>query len=448
MSLATRRLLCDPASPRTLRLALRSLGTATAIAWSSVAQAQGLDVYFPSGVSGYDQQLGVTVLSRQQPLFEAPGVRVGGFMLYPSISESTVYNSNVNGTPGSASWGLDTAGSISAASDWDRNSLGATIGVNNYQFLSLPSESYTDWNVGVRGGYTIDSSQLSFAYYHSSYHQLGTGIATVASESPVPDQTDSARISYTFTFSRLAITPDASFSLYRYGTATVQGSPVDLSMFDRDVIASGVTGRYSLSDEGGLLIVLRDISSFYVDQMPGQPSNNSNSILLLGGLDYQSKSVWRYHLMVGVETREFAASQFPSHTAAVAEGSVIWQPTGLTTVTGSLSRMIEDPQSVGPSGYVLTQGQFTVDHELKRDIILQAHAGLQYVQYLQGSAQTNLTTGVNASWLINRNIRLSFGYSFTTQIGTNGFAAAANPSSLTSGAYSQSIVALTLHLAL
>src|SRR5262249_59855383 len=112
----------------------------------------------------------------------------------------------------------------------------------------------------------------------------------------------------------------------------------------------------------------------------------------------------------GGEVREFQSPTFPTHTAPIAEGQVIWQPTELTTVTGALSRLIEDPQSAGTNGYVLTTAHMAVDHELRRDIILHGAIGAQYAQFLQGSAQTNLTTDISAAWLINRNMRLSISY--------------------------------------
>jgi hypothetical protein len=417
-------------------------------AGTGTARAQDLSGYFPSGAAGYDQELGVTVQSRLHPEYEPLGIRVGGFMVYPSLDESTFYNSNVNGTPNSGSFGLHTSGVVSALSNWNRNNLDVSVGVDNYQFFSFPSERYTDWNVGAAGGYTIDDNPLTVGYYHDSYHQLGVGIATVQSETPVSDQVDSARIGYTFNFSRLAVSPVISFSAYQYGTATVLGEPVDLRSLDRNVVAASVTNRYSLSDEGGLLLVLQGFASRFPNQQPGQPTNDSNSFMLLGGFDYQSENVWRYRMLLGVEVREFESSQFPTHTAPVAEGSVTWQPTGLTTVTGSLSRLIEDPQSAETNGYVLTQGRIELAHELERNVIIGGTANIALVQYLQGSSQTNVSIGANVQWLINRNVRLTGGVSYSKQLGSNSSATADVPASLTSGAYSQTVILLALHIAL
>lgn len=416
--------------------------------WLGYARAENLEVYFPPGVYGYDQQLGVTVLTRAHPGYEAPGVRAGGFVISPSLNQSAFYNSNFNGTPNSGTWGTTTSASLSAFSDWTRDSLGGTLGVSHTQLFSFPNENYTDWNVGIAGGYTIDENQLRAAYYHNSYHQLNTTLGSVQSATPVADQTDTADLNYTFSFGRLNVTPDISVSSYRYGTATVaNGLTQNLSFLNRNVLAGGVANRYSLNDEGGIVVVLRALTSQYPNPQRGQPSNNSNSFLLLGGLDYQSKSVWRYRLLIGVEVREFQSPAFPTRTAPIAEGQLIWQPTELTTVTGSLSRLIEDPQSAGTSGYILTNARVAVDHELRRDIILHGAIGVQYAQFLQGSAQSNFTTNIGAGWLINRNMQLSFSYYFTKQIGSSG-TTTINPASVTTAAFSQNMVALALHLAL
>lgn len=327
------------------------LASLALLAWPLTGRAQNIETYFPTGTFGYDQELGVTVLSRARPLYETPSVHVGSFIVSPNLDNSLSYNSNVNGTPGSGSWGNRTSASVSVGSDWSRDNLDASLGVSHNQWFSFPDESETDWNIGLAGGYTIGNGSLQAGYSHQTSHQIGVSIGTVTSETPVLDQTNSAHLGYPANFSRFAITPDLSVSAYKFGTATVLGVPLNEQFLDRDVVAAGVTTRYSMSDEGGLLGVLRGITSNFTTSVPGQPSNNSKSILLLGGLDYQAKGVWRYRLLLGVEVREFQSSQYPTHTGPIAEGSVIWTPTELTTLTGTISRAIEDPQSAGTNGY-------------------------------------------------------------------------------------------------
>jgi hypothetical protein len=416
-------------------------------AWPMALHAQSIDTYFPSGAGGYDQQLGVTVQSRARPLYAAPGIDVDGFDIRPKIDESLFYNSDPSGASGQGSWGSSTAASVTAGSLWTRNSLGLSLGVDNFRYFSLPALNHTNWNIGLGGGYTIGDSQLALAYSHQSYSQLGNTLGTVQTQTPIADQTDTAQLSYTFNFSRFSVTPDISASSYRFGTATVLGVPLNQQYLDRNALAAGVTTRYAMSDAGGFLFVVRGVDNSYTNPQPGVPSNNSQNFLLLGGLDYQAKGVWRYRLLAGVEMSTFAAAQYPTNTSPTVQASVIWTPTGVVTLTGTLTRAVQAPQSAGTNGFVLTSANLVGDYEFRRNILFQARGGLQYAQYLQGGAQTNFTVGAGVSWLLNRNLRLSLDYDTTEQIGTSKFSTPLNPNTLVSGSYSQSLLALTLHVA-
>jgi hypothetical protein len=324
-----------------------------------------------------------------------------------------------------------------------------SAGVSNSHFFSLPDDDYTNWNFGIRGGYTIGDSQLIGAFSHQVYYQLGTNIGTVRTDTPVLNQTDTAHVEYTFNLSRLAITPDISVSRYTFGTASLQGVAFNLSYLNRIVVAGAITGRYSLSEEGGVLVVLRGADSHFTNQLPGQLSDDSQGVSLLTGLDYQASGIWRYRILVGVETRTFTASAYPTRTAPIVEGSVIWTPTGLTTVTGTVSREIEDPASAGTNGYVFTQARVVVDHEYERNILLEARAGIQNAQYLQtgGGSQTNVLIGAGVNWLLNRNLRLSLDYDFTKQTNGGGSPTISFQGGVTSLAYTQSVAMLAMHVA-
>jgi hypothetical protein len=421
---------------------------ATLTIGSRAARPQSVDLYFPSGVSGYDQQLGVTVQSRLRPQYDAPGIILDSFAIRPKLDESLLYDSDPTGIPGRGSWESRTSAAVAAGSLWTRNSLGFSLGVTNFEYLSLPSLNHTDWNVGVGGGYTIGDSQLALSYSHQSYSQLGTSIGVLQTTTPILDQTDTAQLSYAFNFSRFTVTPDISVSSYRFGMATVMGVSVNQAYLDRSGLAAGVTTRYSMSDQGGLLFVVRGIDNAYSKSQPGFPSNDSTNLLLLAGLDYQSEGVWRYRVLAGVEVTAFAAAQYPTNTSPIIQGSAIWTPTGVTTVTGTLTRQIQAPQSAGTNGFVLTSAHLVIDHELRRNILLQGRGGIQYAQYLAEGTQTNFTAGAGVTWLLNRNLRLSLDYDITQQSGNSGVSNPLNPDTFTSGNYSQSLVALTLHVAL
>ena len=422
---------------------------ASGAVWSASATAENIPAFFPVGNAGYDQEIGVTVLSRARPLYESQGIAVGSFVVRPDLDQSVFYNSNVNGNAGSGSWGSTTSGQVAADSNWVRDRLSASAGFSHNEFFSLPGGSYTDWHVGIAGGYTIDDSLLNAAYSHQTTYALGSTLGAIRTETPTLNQTDSATLDYTFRFADLSIAPSLSASAYPFGTFTSAGQQISEAFLDRNVVAGDVDARYDLSEEGAIVAVARAVNSTFIHPQAGQPSNNSNSFQLLGGLDYQAKGPWRYRLLVGVETRMFQASQFATRTAPILEGSVIWSLDRATTVTGTVSREIEDPQSAGTNGYIATQGSLRLDHEVLPNVIVNVHGGAAYLQFLQnGGEQTQYTVGGGANWSLNRNFRLDLGYDFTEQTGSSNTGNPLNPASITTAPFRQSVVALTLHVSL
>lgn len=428
------------------RSAILALAGATAFGWIAQARAQTA-MLFPSGVAGYDQELGVTVQSRLRPQYDPDGVRVGSFVIRPELDQTLFNNSSVNGTPGSGSWGSQTGASVAVQSDWARDSLGGTIGVDHQQFFDLADESYTDWNVGLGGGYTLGDHQLTAAYSHQAYHQLGTAIGSIQSEAPVLDQTDTARFGYEVDLGRFEIMPDLSLSAYRFGDATVDGATFNQDFLNRDVIEGGVTTRFTATGSSGVIVMVRGMHSQYVTPQRSQPSNNSTSFQALVGVDYQAVDVWRYSVLAGIETRSFEAPQYSSRTAPIIEASAVWSPTAVLTLTGTLSRIIQDPETASTAGYILTQGSLVLDYELRRDVLLQGRTSVQDAQYMPSGSQANVSVGGGITWLVNRNVRLSLNEDYTTQSGPGGAGSEGAVEARRSGQYDQNLAALAVRVA-
>jgi hypothetical protein len=421
--------------------------TGLALTWPAESAAQTIDFLFPQGAYGYDQQLGVTVQTRAHPLYSSTGLQIDGFNVFPSADQSLFYNSNVNGVAGSGSWGSHTSGAVSAGSDWDRNSLSAAIGVDNYQYFNLPGEGYTNWNVGLGGGYTIGENQVLFAYSHQSSYQLSTTLGTVRSTTPVHDQTDSAALQYTFDLGRVSVTPNLAVGIYRFGSATSDGVTFNQNYLNYNSFALGATARYALDQQSGVLVAVRGMDFSYVSPQPGLPNNDSQTATILGGIEYQPEGVWRYRVLAGLEVRKFSASENATRASPDVEGSVVWNPTALTTVELTFANTIEAPQAAGSNSFVLTQGSVSIDHELLRNVFLHAHGNVQFAQFSPGGTQSQLSGGAGLTWLLNRVVHFSVDYGFITSGGSTATTTGSLQTQRVSQ-YSQNLITFTVHLAL
>jgi hypothetical protein len=383
------------------------------------AQAQPLSSYFPEGVPGFGAMPGVTVLSRTRPDYAPQGIRVDDFLISPSFEEGVGYDSNVLGGPGSpGSWTLGTHPSVRVASDWSRDSVAGVLGVDDTRYLDAPQQSRTDANLVMGGTKLIGRDQLTVAVAYLDLHEDRTALDAVPSDTPVGFSLTDARVGYTVALDRLSLTPNLEVSGYRYDNTTILGVPASQSYRNRDIVAGGLTARYELMPLQDLVLVVRGTGTNYLVQQAGQPTRNSTGAMVLVGLSDDSDAVWRYRLLVGWEERNFAASAYSAHAAPVAEAEAIWSPSGLTTVTGRLTRSIEDAAQEGVSGYTYTAAGLTIDHEYRRDILLQATGGMQRADFLQGGGtQTSLLLGLGVTWLVDRKMRVSATYSYGDQQG-------------------------------
>lgn len=402
-----------------------ALAVGIILAWASPARAQFINQYFPSSVPGYEREPGVTVASRLRPAYDPLGVRLDGFTLQPKLTEGIGYTSNAAGLPHSpGSFFLNTAPSLTLNSDWSRDQLGAALTLDDRRYFDTPAQNYTDWTATIGGGYTIGRHDLIVGYSHLSLHEDPTQVGSVPSAIPIPYSVDDLRGRYTFEQGRFSFTPLFDVKRYQFGDSTAfdaglgQNVKRTQSRQNRVVLTGGLQTNYALSDQRSLVFVVEGIDSEFTEEPPRTATQSSKSFLALGGIDYQVNGVWRYRLLLGVETRIFDAPQNPTHTAPIAEGSVIWTPTGLTSVTGVLSRTIEDPASSGTGAYTYTRAGLVVDHEYLRNVLLQGRVGFEAAEYLSGGGtQTNFTAGARVKWLLNRNVQLSLDYSYTNMTG-------------------------------
>ncbi len=399
---------------RTRSLLTRTFLTALALAASRGASAQMLSSFFQEGVPGYDTQDGVTVQSRLHPDQMPLGLRAGTFQVWPGLSEGFGYNSNVlAGSPAHGSWQIVTAPSLAIASDWSRDAFGAAASVQSTQYLSLPTQDRTDAALSAGGRIDIDRDQLTLAVAHLSGHEDRGQIDSLPSDQPIAFQLDDVRASYAWTDGRWSLIPAADVSNWTYDSTTIMGVPASQSYRDRLVAQGSATLRYEWAPLRNLLFVVRALTQDYTRTPAGQPTPNSTAYQALAGFDYDDNAVWRWRLLIGGESRQFASSLYPQQNTVIAEAGVTWVPTGDTSVGAILSRETGDAAQEGVSGLTYTAARLTVDRECLRNLLFKASIGLQRAAFFQGGSQVAGTVGIGLVWVMNRSTRVSFTYDQT-----------------------------------
>jgi hypothetical protein len=407
--------------------------------------------FFATSVPGYDQYQGVPVLERALPQADLSGIRAGGFVFRPTVETGFGYDDNVLGGRGSpASVISRSSPALAVNSDWGRNALGAYLSADTAQYLNAPQQSRTDWNAAIGGTYTIGRGELTGAYSHLVLHEDSTYVNAIPTSTPLPFTVDDVRANYTIKLGRFTLTPNIDLSSWRFGTATIGGQAVDERIEDHDVLQGGVAVGYELSGRSSLLGTVSVFDARYLYGQPRTPAPSAVSTLGMGGIDYRLSGNLRFRVLVGAESREFQSSFYRSRVAPVGQATAIWTPTGLTTITATVARTLEDAVQADSGGYTYTRAEFEIDHELLRNVVLSSRIGIQDSQALQPGigTQTTVYGGVGATWRINRTLSLLLSYQYSSQSRTNVQNQATTNGVTTLGAYNRNVVDVRLHAAL
>lgn len=417
----------------------------------NAARAQLVEQYFPDGVPGFESENGLPVLSRPRPLYDAPPLTVGGYTVRAGLNQSLIHDSNVDAVPhGPSSFLIDTAPSLEVVRIGTRNQFGAAVSIDDQRYFETPGQDRTDWTASLGGRSVIGRGEASLGYAHFDTHEVTTQLGVIPSTTAIPIKEDDIRGGYEIDLGRFSLTPAVQDTRFRYGAGTALGVRVDESFLDRNVLTGGVTVHYGEDPSRGLLMVVQGIETDYQRAAPGEPDSSARSVLALGGLQYQSEGVFRYRVLAGVEHRAFLSSQLASVTTPVVEASVIYIPTGLTTVTTTVSRRIEDTVSGAAGSFTYSHARIVLDHELRRDVLLQARTEFQLAEYSLGGTQTSIGVGGGVTWLLGPRLRVTADYNFIHQGALTGGAVLGfqGTAATVGNQYDQSLATLTLHISL
>lgn len=438
------------ARPRILRIAF----AAVLLAPTDGARAALIGDYFPDGVPGYATERGVTVLTRLRPELDPFGVRIDDTVdLHPALELTTGFDDNPNGAAAPRGSAVATVHpSLLADTETDRVRAAAYLALTDTRYPELAGQGRTDWTASLGARVEVGPGKLTLAAAHLHLHQDRTQIDALAADRPIAFDLDDVRLAYAVESGPWTFTPDIDVTAWRFDATTIQGLPAPQSYRDRTLIQAGLTARYDLGPERAAIVALRGDTTAYGHGQFGQPSRNGHGATLLAGLDWDDDGVWHWRLLIGAAVRAYQARQYATHAAPLIEADVIWNSSGMTTLTGEVARSIEDASQEGVAGFDYTRVRVSLDHEYLRNLLLHAQAGVQIAQFQQGGGtQAIETLGVGATWIVNRYARVVLDLEHSSQQGgRNTVLPAASDIGVSpvTGNYAREIALLTLRLAL
>lgn len=367
----------------------------------------------PSIPFSYDKGRNVSVTEKPRAEYDAIGMALGSFELFPKIELGTGYNSNIYLTPDDeqdSALGV-VAPSARLSSNWSRHSLVVGGGGRFVRYFGNSRRNEDNWNVRAAG--RVDMG--------SAYSVTLEGQASREQEEPFGAVTDadvpslssfrrnyvSARGQYSEGRTRIIVTADLT---------TLRFNPIDLGSGafldqrdrDRDVKRITAQGEYALSPS-----VSAYVQGNYNRADYKQPVSttlvyrDADGWRALAGLNIDFSGFLRGSFGVGYSRRNYDAAQFGNVGGFSAEGKLEYFPTELTTVTLGLRRVIEDASVGAVAAFFDNRASLRVDHELLYNLLLNVRTDITIQDFIDSSQKTrSWRLGGGAKYLVSPRMQI------------------------------------------
>jgi hypothetical protein len=361
---------------------------------------------------------GATVMERPRPDYDPAGVRLGGFMLYPGLAVQETYNSNIYATQNNRRDDFITTitPSLDLQSNWNNHALRLRADSTLGRYAEYQSEDYEDYTMLADG--RVDVLRDLRLYGGAGYaqrHEARSSPDNQGGAEPTEYGLYTANAAIEKIFNRLAVRLDGQGQRYVYSDVkTSSGTTLGQSGRDRNQGELALRAGYELAP---LRIVYlqgsvntreydntRDASGY---------ARSSDGYELVVGTEYDLTAITSFDVFAGYRSQDYDDARLTAMSGWTAGAKITWNVTRLTTVTAGLTRDIEETTLAGASGYFATRTELRIDHELLRNLLLNARIGYEQDDFEGiGREDDYVSAGLGAKYLISRNFALSGGYGY------------------------------------
>jgi hypothetical protein len=363
-----------------------------------------------------------TVTNRRRPQYDAVGIRRGSFFIYPAMSVSGLYDSNIFATQTDRKQDFIVVLSPEFAirSNWRRHQLNIGARADIAHYKSHTKENYQDAVGLINGRYDISGNTYVFAGGEFAYRHEDRGSPDdVGGKLPTKFWVAQMTLGGQHTFGRFTLRLSNQLRFLDYKDVPAAGvGLIDNDDRDRREWEGVLRLTYRLNPR---IAVFGQITGDYIrynDRIDSTGLQRDNTgVTGEAGVNIELTGRLVAELFAGWTRRTYRDPTLSTVTGPSGGASLTWTPTGLTTVTATLVRSIEESTQAGASSFFSTNFRLSVDHELRRNVLLNGYGSYQFDDYRGISRHDEwIRAGLGATLLVNRNANLFGGYEFTRAI--------------------------------
>jgi len=348
-----------------------------------------------------------TADARDESAFEPLGIRLGSFILRPSIEFRTGYTSNAAGSPtGSGSAVLTAAPDITLQSDWSQHELGFRLrGAYDYYTdtavapdpnlyveangrIDLPR----DWALRLKADYNYDKEAVTALGY------------PLDADNPPGVNTFDAGATLDGGFGRVLLEFRGTATYTGYEDAEIDDILFDQSYRNNTLVSGAARIGYQWTPAVAPFVEAQVLSRLFSEPIDDAGySRNSHGITLRGGIQYSAAPILRGEIALGWHHEAYVDSTFPSFDAPTIDASLIWSPSPLTEVTFTAQTSIDPADDPAASSQLVYDLQLSAQRFIRRNFTLEGDLGWRREHYI-GTDLSDITyeAGIGATWKLNR----------------------------------------------
>ncbi len=345
---------------------------------------------------------------------QARGITVGAFLLYPEIYIGGGWTDNVaSAAGGDSGWLYRVAPSLRGQSDWSRHSLdfnlrGSYIGYpstsdDNEPFLEantrllLDVANETQIELGARYNLSLeDENSVEGAGGDEEVHELG---ATLGFRRSIGIIGVSAAL-------------DVDHEAYSGGSSSSLSAERDNTVLSASLRLDGNTGSLLAPFVEGT--ILRRAYNQECQDLTQCENRNATGYAFMGGFRVDNGGKLAGELGVGWRTEMLDDSRLEDLSGLTVDGSLIWSPTRLTTLTASATTRFESTTISDASGSVIYSGDIRAAHAFSEALVADAGVGYSLREYDGVDLdERQLRASAGLTWAFSNNVALQTRYTFT-----------------------------------
>lgn len=356
--------------------------------------------------------------------YQPTGAHVGSFLMQPEIELSAVHDSNIFRLPDGfeeSDTYFSVKPSLDFKSDWSRHALSIDLLADLARYQDHPNEDYNDYGINTAG--RLDVLRNSYATFNAGFSQLHEDRNSLDSRAgaEITEYTlGTLGLGYRHSFNRMSVGASYQIQKLNYDNVpSIDGGIVLNDDRDRARNEAKLRVGYNLRPQFDIFMEGGVNSVNYDHRLDANGlERSSNGYKVVAGLSMDVTDVLVGDVFAGYLNQQYDDPSFSDGISSSTYGfGLTWNVTRLTTIAAHLDRSTEETTEKTASGYLSTAFRSSIDHELRRNILLSgslAYTNNDYQQNTPGQKENEsiFGAGLGVKYMFTRNFYARAAYDY------------------------------------